>query len=118
MTPLDLAVAWVRAGGREGVEREALVRSLHGPSLAAGVGWAIPGGGGVPDDRKEHALRLWKAAARRAIATADRSRGPGDGVMAPRVPRMVLVTHASAYRLDRGEVVTITGATLAAPVRS
>ena len=110
MTPLDLAMAWVRAGGREGAEREALVRSLHSPSLAAGVPWVTPNGSASDSDR---ALRLWKAAAHRAIAKGDRMRGPGGGVMAPRVPRTVLVTEKQAAALDRGEVVRVDGAVLA-----
>jgi len=102
VTALDLAVAWVRAGGREGADREALVRALHGPSLAAGVGWACPGGGGVHDDHKERALRLWKAAARRAIAREGRAPTGGRPV-GERVEVRVLVTLAVAAKLARGE---------------
>lgn len=107
MTPLAAAIAWVHAGGKAGPEREALVRSLHGPTLAAGVSeWVTPSGLGAD---KAAALTLWKAAAKRALKV----RGGAGAKPAPRVPRTVLVTERMAASLDRGETVVITGATLA-----
>lgn len=111
MEPIESAVAWVRAGGGHGAERDALVKALHSATLAAGVGeWVAPSGVGVAT--LEGALKLWKAKAHRTIAAVDRERGPGGYVLVERVPRLVTVTPGIAYRLDRGETVTITGATL------
>lgn len=103
MTPLALAIAWVSAGGRAGPEREVLLEAVavrHGayvcPSGHVSV-WRDP------------VLALWKAAAKRAL----KGRGSAGAKPAPRVPRTVLVTERMASALDRGETVTITGATLA-----
>jgi hypothetical protein len=104
--PLALAIAWVHAGGKAGPEREALVRSLHGPTLAAGVGeWVTPNGLGAD---QAAALALWKAAAKRAL----KGRGSAGAKPAERVPATVWVTLGMRAKLDRGETVTITGATL------
>ena len=105
MTPLDLAAAWVRAGGGQGKEREALVKALHGATLAAGVGeWVVPSGKGVAT--LEGALRCWKAAARRRIASAPRGARPKT-----RVPVTVWATAEAAERLRRGERVSIMNTT-------
>ena len=42
MTPLDLAVAWVHAGGGQGKEREALVKAREADAVAAfaAAGWS------------------------------------------------------------------------------
>lgn len=105
--PLALAIGWVNAGGKAGPEREALVRGLHGPTLAAGVGeWVTPSGLGAD---KERALALWKAAAKRAL----KGRGSAGRTPAERVKATVWVTLEARAKLDRGETVTITGATLA-----
>ena len=104
MTALELAVAWVNAGGGEGAEREALVRSLHGPSLAAGVPWVCPSGVGVRT--KARCLVLWKSAARRAIA-----RGAVEAVngrpLVERVECRVLLTPRDAARLKPDEDVLV-----------
>jgi len=114
VSPLDLAVAWVKAGGGEGTGREALLNACFTGHIRDrdGAWWfRTPSGRDVALHRQ--ALRLWKAAAHRAIAKADRMRGPGGGVMAPRVPRTVLVTEKQAAALDRGEAVRVDGAVLA-----
>ena len=106
MEPIELAVLWVRAGGRQGSERDALVKALHSATLAAGVGeWVVPSGKGVAT--LEGALRCWKSAARRRIAAAPRGARPKT-----RVPVTVWATAEAAERLRRGERVSITGATL------
>jgi len=109
MEPIELAVLWVRAGGRQGSERDALVKALHSATLAAGVGeWVVPSGKGAAT--LEGALRCWKAAARRRIAAAPRGARPKT-----RVPVTVWATAEAAERLRRGEAVTITGAVMVKP---
>ena len=105
MTPLVLAIAWVNAGGKAGPEREALVRAIRpNGSVFLSLPSVGRGSNNVP-----YVLGLWKAAAKRAL----KGRGSAGAKPAPRVPRTVLVTERMASALDRGETVTITGATLA-----
>lgn len=105
MEPIELAIAWVRAGGGHGKERDALVMALHSATLDAGVGeWVVPSGRGVAT--LEGALRCWKAAARRRIAAAPRGARPRT-----RVPVTVWATAEAAERLRRGERVSIMSTT-------
>lgn len=101
MTPLDAAVAWVCAGGGQGAERDSLLDATERRG-----GYLCPSG--RVHTRVDHALKLWKAAARRALRGADR-RGPK---LAPREAVTVWATAHTAGRLRKGETVTITGATL------